>query len=63
MWKGFTKIFTLVPRSGDSISQSEQLVRIMGLQKNGIGGNLCPVGGVLMMEKGNLIFVKLNNAE
>lgn len=45
------------------ISQSEQLVRVMRLQKNEIGGNLHPMGGVLMMEKGNLIFVKLNNAE
>lgn len=60
---GFPTIFTLVPGSGNSISQSEQLVRVMRLQKNEIGGNLHPVGGVLMMEKGNLIFVKLNNAE
>lgn len=30
-------------------------------QKNEIGGNLCPMGGVLMMEGGNLIFVKLND--
>lgn len=56
-------IFALVPGSGNSVSQSEQLVRVMRLQKNGIGGNLHPMGGVLMMEKGNLIFVKLNNAE
>lgn len=56
-------IFTLVPGSGNSISQSEQLVRAMRLQKNETGGNLHPMGGVLMMERGNSIFVKLNNAE
>lgn len=35
----------------------------MRLQKNGIGGNLHPMGGVVVVEKGNLIFVKLNNTE
>lgn len=43
---GFTMIFTLVPGSGSSISQSEQLVRVMRLQKNETGGNLHPMGGV-----------------
>lgn len=60
---GFTMIFMLVPDSENSISPSEQLVRAMRLQKNETGGNLHPVGGVLMMERGNSIFVKLNNAE
>lgn len=45
------------------MNQTEQLLRAMRLQKNEIGGNLHPMGEVLMMEKGNLIFVKLNNAE
>lgn len=30
-------------------------------QKNEIGGNSRPMGRALMMEKGNLIFAKLNN--
>lgn len=60
---GSTMIFTLVPGSGNSMNQTEQLLRAMRLQKNEIGGNLHPMGEVLMMEKGNLIFVKLNNAE
>lgn len=46
VWMGFTMIFTLVPGSASSISQSEQLVRVMRLQKNETGGNLHPMGGV-----------------
>lgn len=46
VWMGFMMIFTLVPGSGNPISQSEQLVRVMRLQKNETGGNLHPMGGV-----------------